>query len=73
MWSNPLRYSKQFGYPSDVSGTINASDTTSGSKFIGFLSVRSIKLDGIAATDDEIAEIDQLMKAGVYVDEPEQE
>ena len=73
MWSNPLKYSKQFGYPSDVSGTINASDITSGSKFIGFLSVRSIKLDGIAATDDEIAEIDQLMKAGVYVGEPEQE
>lgn len=72
MWSNPLKYSKQFGYPSDVSGTINASDITSGSKFIGFLSVRSIKLDGIAATDDEIAEIDQLMKAGVYVGEPEQ-
>lgn len=73
MWSNPLKYSKQFGYPSDISGTINASDTTSSSKFVGFLAVRSIKLDGIAATDDEIAEIDQLMKAGVYLGEPEQE
>jgi hypothetical protein len=42
-WSAPEEYRKQFGYPSDISGTIAEA-------FHGFLSVRSIKLQGVPAT-----------------------
>ena len=66
-WSAPVEYAKQFGYPSDVGGTINQSDTLGGDPFTNFLSVRSIKLEGLAATDEEKAEIEALMVAGVYV------
>ena len=63
IWSAPENYRKLFGYPSDIGGTITE-------KFHGFLSCRAIKLDGItAATDDEKAEIYQLMASGVYVDD----
>ena len=66
-WSAPMEYAKQFGYPSDIGGTINRSDTLGGDPFTNFLSVRSIKLEGLAATDEEKAEIESLMIAGVYV------
>lgn len=59
-WSAPGDYRMHFGYPSDVSGTINE-------KFEGFLSVRDIKLENIHATAEEKAEITSLMAAGVYV------
>ena len=67
IWSAPDEYGRQFGYPSDISGTINQSDTEAGDPFTNFLSVRSIKLNGLSATDQEKAEIDTLMKVGVYV------
>jgi hypothetical protein len=66
-WSAPDEYGRQFGYPSDISGTINQSDTEAGDPFTNFLSIRSIRLDGLAATDDEKAEIEALMVAGVFV------
>lgn len=67
MWSAPKEYGKQFGYPSDISGTINHSDTEAGDPFTNFLSVRSIELDNVSGTDEEKAEIEQLMMSGVYV------
>jgi hypothetical protein len=67
MWSAPDEYGKQFGYPSDISGTINMSDTEAGDPFTNFLSVRSILLENIPCTVEERNEIDSLMKAGVYV------
>ena len=67
MWSAPEEYGKQFGYPSDISGTINMSDTEAGDPFTNFLSVRSILLENIPCTVEERNEIDTLMKAGVYV------
>ena len=66
-WSAPEEYGKQFGYPSDISGTINMSDTEAGDPFTNFLSVRSILLENIPCTVEERNEIDSLMKAGVYV------
>ena len=65
-WSAPDEYGKLFGYPSDIGGTINQSDTEAGDPFTNFLSVRSIKLDNIAATNEEKAEIYNLMTAGVF-------
>lgn len=66
-WSAPEDYGVQMGYPSDISGTINQADTEAGDAFTNFLSVRSIKLDGIDCTDNERAEIANLMAAGVFV------
>ena len=60
-WSAPANYRKLFGYPSDCSGTINE-------KFHGFLSIRSIRLESVPGTPEEKSEIEQLMRAGVYVD-----
>lgn len=67
-WSAPTNYRKLFGYPSDCGGTIDE-------KFHGFLAVRSIRLESVPATPEEKSEIEQLMTAGVYVDnifEPEE-
>ena len=66
-WSAPEDYGKRFGYPSDISGTINVSDTEAGDPFTNFLSVRAILLDGLSCLPEEKAEIEQLMSAGVYV------
>lgn len=60
-WSNPEHYGEQFGYPSDIGGTIN--DTP----FEGFLSCRTIVLNGISATDVERSEIASYMASGVFV------
>lgn len=60
-WSNPEHYGEQFGYPSDIGGTIN--DTP----FEGFLSCRTIVLNGISATDVERSEIASYMTSGVFV------
>lgn len=67
MWSAPEDYGKRFGYPSDISGTINQSDTEAGDPFTNFLSVRAILLDGMTCLPEEKVEIENLMKAGVYV------
>ena len=61
-WSAPSNYRKLFGYPSDCGGTIDE-------KFHGFLSVRNIRLESVPATPAEKSEIEQLMRAGVYVDD----
>lgn len=60
-WSNPENYAEQFGYPSDIGGTINSKP------FEGFLSCRTIVLNGLTATDAERSEIAALMASGVYV------
>lgn len=65
--SNPEQYQDLIGLPSDISGTINGSDTLDG-PFTGFLAVREIKLDNVVATDAEKKEIELLMKSGVYLD-----
>lgn len=70
-WSAPEKYGKLFGYPSDIGGTINQSDTDGGDPFTNFLSVRSIKLEGINCLSAERAEIEELMQAGVYVSNDE--
>jgi hypothetical protein len=70
VWSNPTGYGDQFGYPSDIGGTINMSATSNFSDnrpFTGFLSVRSVKLDGISATLQEKSEIQQLMISGIIL------
>lgn len=61
MWSNPDYYPRECGYPSDIGQPV--------SQFRGVLSVSSIELEGIDCTDDERAEIEEKMRAGVYLDD----
>lgn len=56
----PENYGSVIGYPSQIGGTV--------STFSGFTKLSDINLTGIAgATDDELFEIDRLVKEGVYV------
>lgn len=57
--SFPEGYSPNKGRPSNIGGTLGS--------FSGYTSVTSIKLDGVVATDAELAEIRQLLAGGVYV------
>lgn len=59
-WSNPERYARECGYPSDRGGVV--------SDFHGLLITSSIELDGIKCTDDERSEIANYMAQGVYLD-----
>lgn len=66
LWNNPNKYQNLIGLPSDISGTINSSDFDE-NPFFGFLSVRSVDVDALDATDEEKAEIVSLMTEGIYV------
>lgn len=55
----PETYAHDVGWPCEVSGRIG--------EFSGFTAMKEIHLDGITATDSEIAEIDQLLRKGVIV------
>ena len=57
--SLPDGYKSFYGYPANISGTIGS--------FSGFTVVDSVKLKGIPGTDAEIAEIENILKGGVYV------
>lgn len=57
--SFPEGYNPNKGRPSNIGGTLGS--------FSGYTSVTSIKLDGVVATDAELAEIRQLLAGGVYV------
>lgn len=66
LWNNPNRFQNLIGLPSDVSGTINSSDYNQ-APFTGFLSVRTVDVDMLDATDEEKAEVVSLMTEGIYV------
>lgn len=58
-WVNPAQYQKQNGMPSQISGKI--SDFRG-----GFFQVETVDLETIPATDTEIAELEQMLKDGIY-------
>lgn len=57
--SRPSSYKDLFGLPSDKAGKVK--------DFSGFLSIRETKLDGIEATEDEKAQIIELLMSGIYI------
>ena len=59
--SRPNKYNTFYGYPSNMSGTIGSFAGT------GFTVVDTVKLKGIPATDGEIAEIERVLKGGIYL------
>lgn len=65
-WCEPEDYQTQKGIPSQLAGTML--DYGDGVPYIGFLRVQDIETDGITASAQEIAEIERLLRAGVFVD-----
>lgn len=57
--SLPANYKQLEGYPSNIAGPL--------SLFSGFAAVETIDLNGLAATSEEINEIKQLLKGGVFI------
>ena len=55
----PKFYTKLFGKPSMIGGSVDI--------FSGYTEFKSIDLSGIACTESERAEIEQLMKGGVFI------
>lgn len=58
-WVNPENYQAQSGIPSQISGKI--SDFRG-----GFFQVETVDLENVPATDSEIAELEQILKDGIY-------
>lgn len=67
--NKPREYYNQTGHKSDVSGTINSvtGHELEGFSFKGLLKCKTVKLEGISATDEEKIMIEQMMKTGIYV------
>ena len=57
--SLPTNYAKLEGYPANIAGPL--------ANFSGFAAVETIDLNGIAATKEELNEIEQLLRGGVYI------
>lgn len=68
-WCNPQHYQLINGIPSQLSGTIAAYNEY-GDGYTGYLRITDIDTDGIQATDAEIRQIDQLLRAGIFVNSP---
>lgn len=66
VWANPQHYQQLAGLPSLLSGTISAY-SQQGTPYTGYIRVISLETDGIQATDDEITQIEQILKSGIYV------
>ena len=54
------------GVPSMMSGTIQSFNEY-GDGYEGFLKVSDLDTDGIQATDDELTEIETVLKSGIFV------
>lgn len=66
-WVDPDNFQLLHGETSQIGGTI--SNYSDGMPYKGFLKVQQIDADGIQATRAEIEEIEQLLMAGIYVNE----
>lgn len=64
-WCEPEHFQALNGIPSQLSGTI--ADYGDGVPYVGYLVVSSVEMEGLTATDDEKKEIEQLLKAGIFV------
>lgn len=68
VWCNPEHYQLLDGVPSMLSGSI-AAYNEQGDPYQGFLKVIDLDTDGIQATDDELTEIETILKSGIFVNE----
>lgn len=65
-WCDPQHYQLIRGIPSQLSGTI-AEFNEYGDGYAGYLRVLDIDMDGIQAMDDELMQIEQILRAGIFV------
>ena len=57
--SRPTNYRKLHGYPANLGGNLGS--------FTGYTAVETIRLDGVACTDEEKSEIIELLRGGVIL------
>lgn len=65
VWANPSNFAQLKGLISNLGGSIN--DSGDGTGYAGFVKVSDCDLDGIAATETEKTEIENLLKNGIFV------
>lgn len=65
VWVNPEKYQELHGITSQLSGTL--SDAGEDTPYTGFVVVSAVDLDGVPATDAEKAEIETLLKQGIFI------
>lgn len=65
VWANPSNFAELKGLISNLAGTLN--DSGDGTGYAGFVRVSDCDLDGIAATETEKTEIENLLKNGIFV------
>lgn len=68
VWAEPEHFQQLDGLPSMLSGTI-ADFSDYGDAYSGYLRVVDLDTDGIHATDDELTEIESVLKSGIFVNE----
>lgn len=66
VWCNPEYYKMLDGVPSMLSGTIQSFNEY-GDGYEGFLKVSDLDTEGVQATDDELTEIETVLKSGIFV------
>lgn len=66
-WINPEHYQLLHGETSQLSGTID--NYADDQPYKGYLQVQAIDTDGLTATDAEKAEIENLLRTGIFVNE----
>lgn len=66
VWAEPEHFQQLDGLPSMLSGTI-ASFSDYGDAYSGYLRVVDLETDGIQAAQDELTEIETLLRSGIFV------
>lgn len=68
VWANPQHYQQLDGLPSLLSGTITAFNEY-GDAYTGYIRVVSLETDGIQAAQDELIEIETLLRSGIFIND----
>lgn len=66
VWAEPEHFQQLDGLPSMLSGTI-ADFSDYGDAYSGYLRVVDLETDGIQAAQDELTEIETLLRSGIFV------
>ena len=67
LWVQPSSYQQLRGITSHISGTLADSGGENHTPYNGFVVVSEIDLNTVTATDEELQEIERLLKSGVFI------